>query len=116
MEAVRSMGRWPKRFFKPTSEAQILEDNLACRLRKAIRKHQIPAENEAELIQMFDASEGLPYAERVLQGVRALGRLPRRRKHPVGDDQIAENALARKFRVLQRRMQEARQTEVATGA
>ena len=53
---------------------------------------------------MLDASERPPYAERVLQEVEALGRLPKRRKHPVGDDQIAENALARKLRVLERRV------------
>ena len=79
-------------------------------------KHQVHAEDEAELEQMLAASERPPYAQRVLQEVRALGRLPKRRKHPVGDDQIAENALARKLRVLQRRSEKKREAAADHGA
>ena len=86
---------------------------MACRLRKAIGKDQVHAEDEAELEQMLAACERPPYAERVLQEVKALGRLPRRKKHPVGDDQIAENALARKLRVLQRRLSEKKREAAA---
>ena len=53
MEAVRSLGRWPKRFNQPTSEEQFLEDNLASRLRKAMGKHQVHAEDEGELKAAF---------------------------------------------------------------
>ena len=45
-----------------------------------------------------------------------LGRIPRRRKHPVGDDQIAENALARKLRVLMRRSEKECEAAADHGA
>ena len=86
---------------------------MASRLRKAIEKDQVNTEDEAELMQMLEACIRPPYAERVLQEVQALGRLPQRRKHPVGDDQIAENALARKLRVLQRRLSEKKREAAA---
>ena len=34
-------------------------------------------------------------ADQTMVAIRALGRLPKRRKNPVGDAQIAENKLAR---------------------
>ena len=36
-------------------------------------------------------------ADQTMVAIRALGRLPKRRKNPVGDAQIAENKLARKM-------------------
>ena len=106
MEAMRALGRWPRRREKPEGDAQIAENNLAIRLNKAFKSNKLSEEDQAELDEMLDASREPTEPDQVMDQVRALGYLPRRIGNPVGDAQIAENNLARKFRpMLERSLQ-----------
>ena len=96
MAEIRDLGRLPNRMKRPVGDAQIAENNLANRLRKARAKQQLSKEQEAELERIAGASQpgSEQLAEKLMAEIRDLGRLPRRMKKPVGDAQIAENKLA----------------------
>ena len=49
-EAMRALGRWPKRKMQPKGDAEIAENNLAIRLSKALKKKKVGDDLELESI------------------------------------------------------------------
>ena len=99
-EAISALGRWPKRKMQPKGDAEIAENNLAIRLFKAQKKG---IGEDTELASVLD---NLPpdirpnIEDKVMDEIHALGYVPKRTRNPVGETQIAENSLARRFRRL----------------
>ena len=87
MAEIRDLGRLPHSMKRPVGDAQIAENNLANRLRKARANQELSKEQEAELERIAGASQpgSEQLAEKLMAEIRDLGRLPHRMKKPVGD-------------------------------
>lgn len=110
LEALQTLGRLPKRRKQPKGDAEIAENNLAIRLSKALNKKKVGEDPELE--EFLDALPKEPtIADQTMVAIRALGRLPKRRKNPLGDAQIAENKLARKMIRLKQHTETAQAQE-----
>ena len=121
LEALQTLGRWPKRRKQPKGDAEIAENKLAIRLSKAFKKKEDGGDLEPGLEEVARAFvEAEPtLADQKMAAVRRFQmkqlRLPKRIKNPVGDAQIAENKLARALalakKTIAREAEEHRQTK-----
>jgi len=92
---------------QPKGDAEIAENNLAKRLTKALKKKKVGEDPELE--ECLVALPREPTVEdQTMVAIRALGRLPKRRKNPLGEAQIAENKLARTLSLLRKNTKPAR--------
>jgi hypothetical protein len=95
---------------QPKGDAEIAENNLAKRLTKALKKKKVGEDPELE--ECLVALPREPTVEdQTMVAIRALGRLPKRRKNPLGEAQIAENKLARTLSLLRKNTKPARAQE-----
>ena len=106
-EAISALGRWSKRKMQPKGDAEIAENNLAIRLSKALKKKKVG--DDLELESILDALPEEPtIADKMMDEIRAIGYVPKRKNNPMGEAQIAENSVARRFRRLLKKTEEAR--------
>ena len=109
-EAISALGRWPKRKMEPNGDAEIAENNLAIRLRKASKKIRIG--EDVELERVLDSLPEEPtIADKIMDEIRAIGYVPKRKSKPVGEAQIAENSLARRWKYLVSKTEKVRQAD-----
>ena len=96
LEALQTLGRFPKRRSEPKGDAEIAENNLAIRFSKALKKKKVG--EDPQLGEFLDALPKEPTIyDKTMVEMRDLGRQPKRRNNPLGDAQIAENKLARRL-------------------
>ena len=101
-EAISALGRWPKRKKQPKGDAEIAENNLAIRLRKAQQKG---IGEDTELASVVLNLPDIPILADEIHDFRSrFGYVPKRMRNPVGEKEIAENNLARRLRRSQRRL------------
>ena len=77
MHDIRALGRVPK-CVRGTSEAQVQERKLASRLRKARKNGRVSAVEEAELAHLGNAIQLPNRSEKLMEDIRAFGRVPKR--------------------------------------
>ena len=102
-EAIDTLGRFPKRKLHPKTPEQIAENNLAMRLHKAQRKGIDEGSHLASVLNNLPPDIRPNVKDQVINEVRVLGHLPKRKKNPAGEQQEAENKLARRLSRLCRK-------------
>ena len=101
-EAIRSLGRWPKRKMRPKEKEESTENNLAIRLQKAQRKGIKKGTELASVLDNLPPDIRPNVEDQVVNQIRVLGHVPKRKKNPAGEEQFAENNLARRLSRLRR--------------
>ena len=102
MEAMRALGRMPRRSKNPEGDAQIEENNLAKTVARALESNKLSEEDKAELDELRDASRAAP-AEELMDAVRRLGYYPKELSTPTTDQEQQEAQLAMMLRRRLRR-------------
>ena len=102
-EAIDTLGRFPKRKLHPKTPEQIAENNLAMRLHKLQRKGIDGGSHLARVLNNLPPDIRPNVKDEVINEVRVLGHLPKRKRNPAGEQQKAENKLARRLSRLCRK-------------
>ena len=87
---------------QPKGDAEIAENSLAIRLHKAQKKGIDEGTHLASVLNNLPPDIRPNVEDQVMNQIRALGHVPKRKKNPAGEEQVDENNLARRLSRLRR--------------
>ena len=102
-EALSSLGHWPKRKLHPQGPEEIKENNLAIRLHKAQKNGIDQGTHLASVLNNLPPDIRPNVEDELVNQIRALGHVPKRKRNPAGEEQSAENNMARRLSRLRRK-------------